>query len=176
MMKLKRLVSSFTIGITHTVCSNFYSQTEFCIVYCRCIIIPRNQTKTISKEAFLPLLKLMFIFFIIYVHFRYLDSCQLIGGLATPVLDACHEEIQDSCTSFKREDCIYSGIVVYNRTSVNNAHSCQSLLTTIGNVYGGVYFVYDNIHHTCTFYNSKEASCSAFSGPDVPDIESCNVH
>ena len=114
--------------------------------------------------------------FIIYVHFRYLDSCQLIGGLATPVLDACHEEIQDSCTSFKREDCIYSGIVVYNRTSVNNAHSCQSLLTTIGNVYGGVYFVYDNIHHTCTFYNSKEASCSAFSGPDVPDIESCNVH
>ena len=160
-MKLKRLVSSFTIGITHTVCSNFYSQTEFFIVYCRCIIIPRKQTKTIS---------------IIYVHFRYLDSCQLIGGLATPVLDACHEEIQDSCTSFKREDCIYSGIVVYNRTSVNNAHSCQSLLTTIGNVYGGVYFVYDNIHHTCTFYNSKEASCSAFSGPDVPDIESCNVH
>ena len=115
-------------------------------------------------------------FLIIYVHFRYLDSCQVIGGLATPVLDACHEEIQDSCTSFKREDCVYSGTAVYNRTSVNNAHSCQSLLSTIGYVYGGVYFVYDSLHHTCTFYDSVGASCSAFSGPDLPDLDSCNLH
>ena len=110
---------------------------------------------------------------IFYFFFRYLDSCQVVGGLATPILDACNEEIQDTCTSFKREECDYTGKLVFTRTSVANAHTCQSLLTTIGYVYGGVYFVYDSVLHTCYFYDSTAATCSAFSGPDQPDLDDC---
>jgi hypothetical protein len=82
-------------------------------------------------------------------EYRYLDSCEVIGGLSAPILDDCHVEIEDSCTSFKREECTYSGNVVFNRTSVSNAHACQQLLATVGYLYVGVYFVYDRIHHTC---------------------------
>jgi hypothetical protein len=101
---------------------------------------------------------------------------QVIGGLATPKLDVCHEEIEDSCSSFKREECSYdNGNVVFNRTSVANSHACQNLLSTIGYVYGGQYFVYDSLHHTCVFYDALPADCSAYSGPDLPDIQDCNL-
>jgi hypothetical protein len=109
-------------------------------------------------------------------EYRYLDSCEVIGGLAAPVLDICHVEIEDSCTSFKREDCTYNGNVVFNRTSVANAHACQQLLGTIGYLYGGAYFAYDRIHHTCVFYDSKEAACVAFSGPRTPDMSDCGMN
>jgi hypothetical protein len=107
------------------------------------------------------------------MFYRYLDSCQIIGGLASPILDACHEEFIDSCTSFKHEDCTYTGRVVLSKTSVANAHACQLLLTTVGSSLGGKYFVYDSNQHRCTFYDDKTFTCSAFSGPDDPDLDDC---
>jgi hypothetical protein len=101
---------------------------------------------------------------------------QVIGGLATPLLDVCHEEVDDSCSSFKREDCNYDvGNVVFNRSSVANSHACQSLLSSIGYIYGGVYFVYDGLDHTCRFYDALPGDCDGYSGPDLPDIQDCNL-
>jgi hypothetical protein len=137
----------------HAVCQQLCQAMESC----------RYFTYNAAKEA-------CFLF-----RYRYLDSCDVIGGLAAPKLDVCHEEILDSCTSFKREDCTYRGNVVFNRTSVVNAHACQSLLATLGSAYGAEYFVYDSLHHECALYDSKEADCVAFSGPDLPALEECNL-
>ena len=107
-------------------------------------------------------------------RFRYLASCQVVGGLATPPLAACHEEEEsNSCASFKWEECAYSGNVVFNRTAVPDAYVCQSLLSTIGYIYDGVYFVYDSLDESCLFYDSKVAYCAALSGPVLPDMQDC---
>jgi hypothetical protein len=104
---------------------------------------------------------------------RYLERCQIIGGLASPILLTCYQEYIDTCTSFKHEDCAYTGQVVFSTTSVADANDCQLLLITTGSAYGGKYFVYDSYQHLCTFYDDKTFSCSAFSGPDEPDLDDC---
>merc|ERR1719158_1154127 len=39
-------------------------------------------------------------------HYRYLESCQVVGGPAVPAMDDCMEKgEEDSCESFIEEDC-----------------------------------------------------------------------
>ena len=92
-----------------------------------------------------------------------------------PNMDECAAELEDSCNSFIREDCLYSGDVVFNKTSVTDAHSCQALLQTLGAIYKAEYFVYDSIKHKCVFYTSRDSACNGFSGPALPDIDDCNA-
>jgi hypothetical protein len=35
--------------------------------------------------------------------------------------------------------------------------------------------VFDRRHLTCTFYDRKDADCTAFSGPAYPDLDACNL-
>merc|ERR1712002_1170212 len=107
-------------------------------------------------------------------HYRYLDSCQLVAGTATPSLDECAQELENTCNSFVREDCYYSGDVVFNKTSVTDSHSCQELLATLGFVYKAEYFVYDSDAHTCEFFTEKDSVCDILSGPVIPDLDGCN--
>ena len=107
-------------------------------------------------------------------RYRYLDSCEVIGGLAEPTLAECHAAVEDSCDSFKREECSFSGNVVFNRSSVADAAACQQLLGTVGSGEGAVYFVYNSLRQECVMYDSKEGECDAFSGPALPDMADCN--
>merc|ERR1712035_209948 len=108
-------------------------------------------------------------------HYRYLDSCQLVGGTATPTLDTCAQGLNNTCNSFVREDCTYGGEMVFNRTSVTDSHSCQELLATIGFVYQAEYFVYDSEKHICDFFTKKESECVTLSGPVLPDFDDCRT-
>merc|ERR1712180_562810 len=106
-------------------------------------------------------------------HYRYLDSCELIGGTAEPTLDVCSKELENTCNSFVREDCEY-GDLVFNKTSVTDSHACQQLLATVGFVYKAEYFVYDSLNHVCDFFTKKESTCDTLSGPVFPDFDECN--
>jgi len=106
-------------------------------------------------------------------HYRFLESCLIIGGTPSPSLDVCSHIQEDSCDSFVRQDCAYDGDLVFNKTSVTNAHFCQALLETVGFVYGAKYFVYDSFQHECFFYSSVDASCDSLSGPALPDFYQC---
>ena len=64
-------------------------------------------------------------------HYRYLERCELVGGTAQPAIDDCHQEVEDTCGSYVREDCAYSR-VVFSKASVTDAHSCQQLLAILG--------------------------------------------
>lgn len=110
-------------------------------------------------------------------HYRYLASCQLVGGAARPAIDECSQQATeaDSCNSYVRENCAY-GRVIFSKSSVTDAHSCQALLAILGSVYGAEYFVYDSKHHVCIFYESQEEmTCSAISGPRAPSVEECGI-
>lgn len=109
-------------------------------------------------------------------HYRYLESCQLIGGTAWPPMDKCHHEVEqgDTCSSYMRQDCAYSQ-VVFNST-VTDAHSCQELLVVLGDAYQAEYFVYNRLDLLCTFYASVEMTCAAVSGPlGGPSVEECGI-
>merc|ERR1711962_155845 len=106
-------------------------------------------------------------------HYRYLESCELIGGTAEPTLDVCSQEIESTCNSFVREDCEY-GDLVFNKTSVTDSHACQQLLATVGFVYKAEYFVYDSLNHVCDFFTKKESTCDVLNGPVFPDFDDCN--
>jgi hypothetical protein len=102
-----------------------------------------------------------------------LDSCDVIGGLASPPIASCHQEFLDSCSSFKREECVYTGRVMLDKSPVVNKEECQQLLVTLGSIYGAVYFSYDSRVRRCILYDSKAATCDSFSGPDKPNLEDC---
>ena len=57
-------------------------------------------------------------------HYRYLASCQVVGGPDYPSLDDCLD-IVDTCDSFIQEDCSYTADIVLERLSVTNTHHCQ---------------------------------------------------
>ena len=107
--------------------------------------------------------------------FRYVASCGLVGGTATPPMDECTENVNNGCDSFWHEECSYLGDVVFSKDSVTDAHSCQALLVTLGIVYKAEYWVYDTDAHICTFYKTTEASCDSYSGPKLPDIDTCTA-
>ena len=58
-------------------------------------------------------------------HYRYLDSCGVVGGLAEPSMDLCGQENEDTCDSFVKEECTYNGNIVFFKESVTDGHSCQ---------------------------------------------------
>jgi len=105
--------------------------------------------------------------------YRYLDSCQLIGGPVTPGIDDCVQGMDNSCASFVREECSYKGDIRFSKESVTDAHSCQALLQTLHTVYKAEYFVYDTTAHLCMFYSTMEADCPTLSGPKFPDVDEC---
>lgn len=108
-------------------------------------------------------------------HYRYLDSCDLIGGLAEPSLDTCEQEFEDSCDSFVNENCEYEGELVLEKADITDAHACQQLLNTIGFVYAADYFVYDSVTRFCSFYSGTLMTCYGVNGPDYPDLDTCQV-
>ena len=107
------------------------------------------------------------------LYFRYLDSCQLIGGTAQPMLDECAQELESTCNSFVQEECTYAGTDIFHKSSVTDAHSCQEILVTLGGVLGGDYFVFDSNTSICTFFDSREFTCSSLSGPVMPSFDEC---
>ena len=107
------------------------------------------------------------------LYFRYLDSCQLIGGTAQPMLDECAQELESTCNSFVQEECTYAGTDIFHKSSVTDAHSCQEILVTLGEVLGGDYFVFDSDTSICTFFDSREFTCSSLSGPVMPSFDEC---
>ena len=110
-------------------------------------------------------------------HYRFLSSCQVIGGPVRPSIDECWDTVDTvpSCDSFVRETCVTKGEVVLNKTSITDAHACQQLLQTIGFIYQAEYFVFDSVNQICTFYDSTELECDSLSGPATPALQSCNV-
>ena len=108
-------------------------------------------------------------------HYSYLDSCQLIGGSDVPTIDECTpDDLDNTCFSFVKEDCEYQGTAVFHKASVTDTHSCQEILVELGAVLKGVYFVYDSETHICTFFDSREFTCSTVSGPALPNYEECS--
>merc|ERR1719312_2190239 len=105
-------------------------------------------------------------------HYRYLASCQVVGGPDYPSLDDCMD-IGDTCDSFIQEDCSYTADLVLERSSVTNTHHCQDMLLILGGVLGAEYWVYDSINHTCFLYSSQGRHCDRWSGPGTPDIRDC---
>ena len=104
-------------------------------------------------------------------HYRYLESCQVIGGPVVPAMDECLENANDdSCDSFIEEDCQYTSTLVTDKTSVANPHACQQLLAVLGDVLGASYWVYDSTIHHCFLYSSQARNCDAISGPKTPLI------
>merc|ERR1712013_626431 len=105
-------------------------------------------------------------------HYRYLASCQVVGGPDYPSLDDCLD-IGDTCDSFIQEDCSYTADIVLERSSLTNTHHCQDLLLILGDVLGAEYWVYDSNNHTCFLYSSQGRHCDKWSGPGTPDIRDC---
>merc|ERR1712200_226121 len=106
-------------------------------------------------------------------HGRHLDSCQLIGGTAQPMLGECAQELESTCNSFVQEECTYAGTDIFHKSSVTDAHSFQEILVTLGGVLGGDYFVFDSNTSICTFFDSREFTCSSLSGPVMPSFDEC---
>merc|ERR1712218_54422 len=106
-------------------------------------------------------------------HYRFLASCQQLGGPALPSIDSCQQEADEapSCNSFIRETCTYTGKVVLDKDSITDGHACQQLLQEVGWIYGAEYFLFDSNLQRCVFYDSMEMACDAVSGPSHPQIE-----
>merc|ERR1719516_117720 len=108
-------------------------------------------------------------------HYRFLTSCNVIAGPMTPSIDECAKEEAPSCHSFVRENCNSTGSLVLNKNSITDAHACQDLLNTVGQIYKAEYFLFDSDIQECDLYDTKDMDCDAISGPKSPSIESCNI-
>jgi len=108
-------------------------------------------------------------------RYRFLSSCQVVGGPALPSIDSCQQiEVKPSCASFVRESCTNQGDVVIQKTSVTNDGDCQELLQLVGTIYGAKYFVFNRIYQTCTFYSSEKMDCDSVSGFRSPGWDECH--
>merc|ERR1711970_804621 len=107
-------------------------------------------------------------------HYRFLTSCNLIAGPVTPTIDECTVDEEHSCDSFIRENCEYQGDKVLEKGSITDQHACQDLLAEIGEIYGAVYFMFDNDNQNCVLYSSKDMECDAISGPKDPAMDTCD--
>merc|ERR1719285_260307 len=107
-------------------------------------------------------------------HYRFLTSCNLIAGPKEPTIDECAVDEEHSCDSFIRENCEYQGSKVLEKGSITDEHACQDLLAEIGEIYGAVYFMFDNDNQNCVLYSSKDMECDAISGPKDPAMDTCD--
>jgi len=109
-------------------------------------------------------------------HYRYLWSCQLLGGPAFPPIEDCIQEAETDCNSFVKEDCSFLGREVFSNSSVTDANYCQMMLVAFGSNFGGEYFLYEAGGKVCKFFDRKNMSCKGLSGPAQPNYEDCNQH
>ena len=108
-------------------------------------------------------------------HSGYLSRCALFAGPAEPDFNDCDEAIgPDSCARFTKEDCSYSGAVVFSDTDVISAEDCQYLLFSVGHFFGGELFVHDRLQlNLCEFRASQDKTCTAVNGPVHPPYLDC---
>ena len=89
-------------------------------------------------------------------------------------MDECAQELENTCNSFIRDDCEYQGDLLFER-SITDAHACQKLLQTLGEVYQAEYFVYNSTSNICKFFSTTASECDGYSGPKLPDIDECSA-
>ena len=108
-------------------------------------------------------------------HSGYLSRCALFSGPGEPDFHDCDEVIgPESCARFTKEDCSYSGAVVFSDTDVISAEDCQYLLFSVGHFFGGELFVHDALQlNLCEFRASKDKTCTAVNGPVHPPYLDC---
>merc|ERR1712240_522734 len=67
-------------------------------------------------------------------HFRFISTCNVIGGPKEPLVQACSKEdaAGGSCHSFISEDCTYNAEVVMVTEGVTASDACQDILIQFG--------------------------------------------
>merc|ERR1712243_492340 len=83
-------------------------------------------------------------------------QANVIAGPMTPSIDECAKEEAPSCHSFVRENCNSTGSLVLNKNSITDAHACQDLLITVGQIYKAKYFLFDSDIQECDLYDTKD--------------------
>ena len=110
------------------------------------------------------------------IHNGYLSSCDLIAGPTSPTLVQCDELDTDSCQLLVRENCEYTGKVVYSSKDVLTAAECQILMQGIGIAFGAELWIHDTpSDNLCEFRATKDAVCSAVNGPPEPSYLNCGA-
>ena len=110
------------------------------------------------------------------IHNGYLSSCDLISGPSSPTLVECDELKPDSCQLFVRENCQYTGDVMYSSKDVLSAVECQVLLQGIGAAFGAELWIHDAlVDNLCEFRSTKAAECTGINGPQAPSYLECSA-
>merc|ERR1719153_1311678 len=66
-------------------------------------------------------------------HFRFISTCNKIGGPKDPLVKACsNEDSEGSCHSFINEDCTYNGEIMMVTKGVTGSAACQDILIQFG--------------------------------------------
>ena len=108
------------------------------------------------------------------IHNGYLISCDLVSGPDSPTLVECDNLETDSCQLFVRENCEYTGDVLYSSKDVLSAVECQVLMQGIGVAFGAEIWVHDSTaDNLCEFRSTKQAKCSGVNGPPQPSYLEC---
>ena len=108
------------------------------------------------------------------IHNGYLSSCDIISGPDSPTLVDCDRLATDSCQLFVRENCEYTGAVLYSSKDVLSAVECQVLMQGIGVAFGADIWVHDSTaDNLCEFRRTREAECSGVNGPPQPSYLEC---
>jgi len=90
------------------------------------------------------------------------------------MLVECDELRPDSCQLFVRENCEYTGDVMYSSKDVLSSTECQILLQGIGAAFGAELWMHDaTLDNLCEFRSTKDAVCTGVNGPPEPSYLEC---
>jgi len=109
---------------------------------------------------------------------NYRDSCNIVAAPKDRDVNECLSDKEPSCDWMIDEKCRYSGQIIYESTpgTITDATDCGDMCI-IYEPLGCLYWVFNKKNETCSMYNSDNTDrvCSIVSGPQEPDIASCEA-
>jgi len=105
---------------------------------------------------------------------NYRDSCNIVAAPIDRDINECLSNTENTCDKMIEETCQYSGKEIYSSTpgTITDATDCGDVCDDFEDL-GCSYWKFDKANETCTLFDSDDRSCNILSGPEEPNIESC---